>query len=309
MTDAPGIIVLGVPRSGTTLLRRLLGAHSSIACPPETNLLSAASRFIEEHDFAGGMSVGVVPGLHFSGFSEETVLRRVREFVEGFFTDIAKEQGKRRWAEKTAVDIFHLDQIERLFGGSCQFVCLVRHPLDVIASMQDLSDKMGSFLPELHVYVSRHLSPLEAFAHAWADANRRLLLFQRAHAANSVLIRYEDLTREPAARLDELFRFLGEPGDVESVMKAAFETPGRVGLGDWKTYSAASVSSASVGRGAQLDPHLVAKVADIVNPVMIELGYEPIAVAPTVTGSAARRRYELGLRVAGMRSLQHSERS
>ncbi|MCA9663328.1 MAG: sulfotransferase, partial [Myxococcales bacterium] len=33
---SPGIIVLGAPRSGTTLLRRLLDAHPNIACPPET---------------------------------------------------------------------------------------------------------------------------------------------------------------------------------------------------------------------------------------------------------------------------------
>jgi hypothetical protein len=309
MTKAPGIIVLGVPRSGTTLLRRFLAAHPRITCPPETNLLSAASRFLEEHDFAAGMSVGVVPGLHFSGFTEEAVIQRLREFVEGFFSDIAERQGKARWAEKTAADIFHLDQIERLFGTSCQFVCLVRHPLDVVASIKELSDKMGSYLPELHEYVARHLSPLEAFGHAWADANRRLLRFQQVHAGNCLLIRYEDLTREPAERLKDLFRFLGEDADVPSIMEAALKSPGSVGLGDWKTYSATTVSNASVGRGAQLDANLVAKLAETLNPVMTELGYEPLAPPSTVEGAAARRRYELGLLVAGMRGSRNAEPS
>ncbi|MEO1279878.1 MAG: sulfotransferase, partial [Planctomycetota bacterium] len=32
----PPIIILGVPRSGTTLLRTMLDAHPRIACGPET---------------------------------------------------------------------------------------------------------------------------------------------------------------------------------------------------------------------------------------------------------------------------------
>ncbi len=88
-----GVIVLGVPRSGTTLLRRLLDAHPDIACPPETNLIGAASRFLQEDRFAGGLSVGVVPGLHFCGFDEEIgpdASARLRFLV------LARECGARR---------------------------------------------------------------------------------------------------------------------------------------------------------------------------------------------------------------------
>ena len=46
--DYEGIIVLGAPRSGTTLTQRLLAAHPQIACPPETYLLRACSRFLHE---------------------------------------------------------------------------------------------------------------------------------------------------------------------------------------------------------------------------------------------------------------------
>jgi protein-tyrosine sulfotransferase len=106
-----GIVVLGVPRSGTTLVRRLLNAHPRIACPPETNLLSAAARFLAEQRFAGGLSVGVIPGLDFAGFSEAEVLERFREFLFSFWREIARRAGKARWAEKTAVDVFHLDAI------------------------------------------------------------------------------------------------------------------------------------------------------------------------------------------------------
>ena len=49
MNPTPSFVVLlGFPRSGTTLLSRLLDAHPEISCPPETHLLSAASRFLSE---------------------------------------------------------------------------------------------------------------------------------------------------------------------------------------------------------------------------------------------------------------------
>src|SRR3972149_7016175 len=113
-SDYEGIIVLGMPRSGTTLLRRLLNAHPNICCPPETNLLSAAARFLEEHRFSGGHSVGVANALAFSGYAEQEVDARLREFVFGFFREFSGREGKRRWAEKTAFDAFHLDEIEKL---------------------------------------------------------------------------------------------------------------------------------------------------------------------------------------------------
>ena len=56
----PGIVVLGTPRSGTTLLRRLLDAHPNIACPPETYVLSGAARFLHEETFAQGLKIGTL---------------------------------------------------------------------------------------------------------------------------------------------------------------------------------------------------------------------------------------------------------
>ena len=133
---AQGIVILGMPRSGTTLLRRLLDAHPAICCPPETNVLSAAARFLREEAIAGDVSVGVLSGLSFAGIAEQVVVARLRELVFGLLQDICRQCRKTRWAEKTAFNIFYLDQIEPLCCGSCRFLCLVRHPLDVVCSMQ-----------------------------------------------------------------------------------------------------------------------------------------------------------------------------
>ncbi len=297
---AAGIIVLGFPRSGTTLMRRILGAHPNIACPPETNLLSAASRFLDEHQFAGGLAVGVVPGLEFSGYREAQVLQRTRDFVLGFFNEIAAKNGKKRWAEKTAVDIFHIDAIERLFGDSCQYVCMVRHPLDVVCSVKELSDKMEMYLPELHAYVARYLSPIEAIARAWVDTNARLQQFSARHPERCHLVRYESLTADPAAEVDRLFTFLGEEIDARTLLDSAFSHAEGVGLGDWKTYETKTVSRESVGRHAGLDDTIVNRLAGILNPLMVEFGYDAIAGKKIASRAQAQRQYELSRMVAAL---------
>lgn len=295
-----GIVVLGVPRSGTTLMRRLLDAHPRIACPPETNLLSAAGRFLEEHRFAGGLSVGVVPGLDFVGFTETEVLSRTREFLFSFSRDIAARAGKPRWAEKTAVDVFHLDAIERICGEHCRYLCIVRHPLDVVCSLRDLADSMQSHLPELFTYVQRNPAPLEAFAEAWRDGNERLMRFCEEHPDWTVRVRYEDLTRDPATELLRVFDFLGEPTDIEVLLAGALAHSESVGLGDWKTYGTTSIDTTSVGRHAALGQWTTQRLAPIVNPLMQRLGYPAIESLP-VDVAADKRREELSRRVAGMR--------
>ena len=97
--SAPGIVILGSPRSGTTLLRRVLDAHPNIAAPGETYLLTACARFLAEDKVVDGMDIGVLNGLGFLGFEGADVVARLREFAFGFREDHAAREGKGRWCE------------------------------------------------------------------------------------------------------------------------------------------------------------------------------------------------------------------
>lgn len=291
--SAPGIVVLGTPRSGTTLLRRLLNAHANIACPPETYVLSGAARFLHEETFAQGLQIGALFGLGYAGFEEAEVLGRLRRFAFGFFEDHAAKAGKTRWAEKTAFDAFHTGAIRRLCSGHVKFVCLHRHGLDVAASLAELVDKTGGFVEELHRYVTRYSQPLEAYARAWVDTAGAIEDLAQGEGDGALSIRYEDLAKDPEAVLRTVLDFVEEPWD-EGIVPRALGSASSVGFGDWKTYARAKVDTQSVARWKSLPRATQTMLAEVCNPTLRRLGYEPVPVEDE-NDEDARRRYELGL--------------
>ena len=289
-----GIVVLGTPRSGTTLLRRVLGAHPAIASMGESNLLGACARFLESEQIAEDVEIGVLAGLGQAGFARGEVLARLREFAFAFHRDHAARVGKPRWIEKTAFDAFHVEQIEELCGDHAYFLCVIRHGLDVACSLQELSEKNGGYLADLHDYVRQHPRPLEAFTHAWVDMTRAIRAFAARHPRNALLLRYEDLVANPTDSLAGAFRFVGEPFDL-AVLESAMLGAGDVGLGDWKTYTRTAIGPESVGRWKSLSRWTIGRLGAIANDTLGECGYEPVPVEATRELGEARRRYELGL--------------
>jgi hypothetical protein len=300
-SQAEGIIILGVPRSGTTLLRRLLNAQPQIACPGETNLLAACARFLASDKGAEGLDVGVVTGLGYAGFEPDEVLDKLREWAFGFFRAHAKRSGKRRWAEKSAFDSFHLEAIEQLVGNHAQFVCLFRHGLDTVCSLHDFCEKTQGYLDGLHPYVQRYPRPLEAFARAWVDLTGALRDFAERHPKNSISLNYEHLVANPEGQLQRVLDFLGEPFSPET-LKEALQPTSSSGLGDWKSYSKLTIDQAGVGRFWQLPPGIRQELAEIVNPTLRKCGYEPVPADLDGSAEAARRRYQLGLMVQAMKA-------
>jgi len=299
--ERPGIVVIGTPRSGTTLLRRILDAHSAISSPPETYLLSGAARFLHEERFAAGLRIGVISGLAFAGFEEGDVLDRLRTFVFGFLNEHARAQGKPRWAEKTAFDAFHLPAIRRLCQGHVRFVCVKRHGLDVACSMADLVEKTGGYVQELHQYLQRTPEPLAALAHAWVDSARAVEQLAQEDP-QAISLGYEELVQAPEETVRRVLEQLDEPWE-EGLVERALGDAGRLGFGDWKTYGRAAIDDSSVGRWTALPGPTAQRLATICNPTLEALGYEPIPLSSEeVSEQDARRSYEFGLMLNRMKA-------
>jgi protein-tyrosine sulfotransferase len=291
-----GVIVLGSPRSGTTLLRRILNAHPEIACPGETNVFSGCARFLESERVAEGVDIGVLSGLGFAGFDEQHVLNALREFAFGFHREYAKKQNKPRWASKTAFDLFYLDAIEKFCGNHAYFICLQRHGLDVACSLKELCDANGTYLRELHDYIKRYPRPLEAFCHVWVDLNQAMHAFIKRHPNNALFLKYEDLVADPESTTRKIAEFVKVDWSADWVGRA-MQSSSSVGLGDWKTYTKDKIDSEGVGRWKKFSKHTISAMAKICNPTLVANGYSPVEIEDERSAEEARRRYELGLRI------------
>src|SRR6478672_7956226 len=110
---APPMIVLGVGRSGTTLLRVMLDRSSQIAIPYEWG--------ISPEDVRPRLHEGMTTG----------------EAIAAVFEVYAQHEGKPRWGDKTPLYMQHLPLLERLFPDGL-WVHLVRDGRDAALSFLSL---------------------------------------------------------------------------------------------------------------------------------------------------------------------------
>jgi hypothetical protein len=276
--DARGFLILGFPRSGTSLLARLLDGHPQISAPPETGLFSAAGRFLSEQSAVEGPPIGVLTGLAFAGLAAEEVMAPLREMIFAFHRRIA--DGKPIWCEKTGTDIFHIETLEPLVADHMRFICLIRHPLDVIASNLELMATMGAQLPELFALTRGINSPVEGLARAWLERNEALDAFVSRHEERCLVLRYEDLLERPAEEFGRLLAFMNLEGEAEAVIAAAFASPGRIGLGDFRIHETTGLRPpAKDGWRKRLPRAAPARVLPLLAPLMERHGY-PVPKMP-----------------------------
>ena len=151
------------------------------------------------------------------GFSQEDVLEQMREFTAGFFEKFANSKGKRRWAEKTAHYINHVDTIDRMFKGEVVYIGIARHGLDVAYSLSDFD--WGVLKPYLVDGTEKPLASIRF----WRDQNRKLLEFRDKVKERFHLVKFEHLTEQPRPVLLSLFQFLDEPWEETILNYNKFE--------------------------------------------------------------------------------------
>jgi hypothetical protein len=209
------IAVLGVSRSGTTLLKAMLDAHSQVAIPSESYFLPQLwDRHGERPERAAFVEdLTRLERLREWGVDSEDVRARIperptfAEAIQSIYRLYAESRGKSRFGDKTPLYMQHLDVLERAFPGAL-YVHIVRDGRDAACSLLAMTRK-----PRFNLSRPRGIGD---FAVAWQREVRAAQSFGRTHPYHE--IRYEDLVAQPEARLREVCAFLGleyEPAMLE----------------------------------------------------------------------------------------------
>jgi hypothetical protein len=215
------IFVVGVPRSGTTLLAAMLGAHSRLSCGPETHFFSkglsrrfAARRFRRawparavEELFGTVTNTRPLPEEHGLGREEVTsfLARRAPSapaVLEALTELFMLKAGKQRWVEKTPRHLIHLPELRQHYPRA-PVIRIVRDPRDAALSIFKAPWQFHSFLEAL-LY--------------WHYLDARSDAFYPADPCTYTM-RYEDLLLHPQEELRNICAFLGEayePGMLDT---------------------------------------------------------------------------------------------
>ena len=196
-------IIVGSPRSGTTLLRLMLDSHRELAIPPETGFLPLAEKLKGRGDrlrdqFFEAVVNYSTPAPSWPDFEipEETfrvVLAEINPFTvsdgfRAFYRLYAARHGKTRWGDKTPIYCHHLNTIRRLLP-EVRFIHLIRDGRDAALSLRRMWFSPGW--------------EIETQASYWRDC---VLAARRAGLGRDdyLEVRYEDLVLHTKETLERV---------------------------------------------------------------------------------------------------------
>jgi len=197
------IVIFSLPRSGSTLLQRILATSPRVATAPETWLLLP---------FLGARAEGVVYATYSSKHSKMAIDEFVKNYVGEatymnslriFFmsTYSAASKGKEYFVEKTPRNLLFARDIIELFGSDAKPIFLTRNPVAIAASM---IATWGKGVWNIDSYEQDFFECLGA-------------IIKEYNPDLHLLIKYEDLTAEPSASQRMLENYLGlNEGELDS---------------------------------------------------------------------------------------------
>ncbi len=221
------VFLIGAPRTGSTLLARMLGAHSAIAAPPEPQLIPPLAHlgFYDKVDDAPYdpiiTQIGIREFVAELPRGEADYLDALRACTDTLYERALEASGRKIFVDKTPSYALVLDFLVRLYPRA-RYLVLTRHPLAIWSSVVE------SFFDGDPEAAERGSPGLPRYVPAIAR-------FLRERPVPLHHLRYEELVSDPAAHLERICGFLElpfEPGMVEYGRDESAKKPVARGLGD-----------------------------------------------------------------------------
>lgn len=299
----PYVFIVGCPRSGTTLLQRLVNAHPDIAITPESHWIprlyakpwaitpdgrvkpKLIRRLIGHPKFAR-LKIGPEEVARLSGNGQPVSYENL---VSRIFDVYGERQGKPLVGDKTPDYVRCIETLHSLWPCA-RFVHVIRDGRDVALSMMDwpkCRPKPGDFATWQEDRVST--------AALWWESNVRL-----GRQAGKTLgpklyyeVRYESLVSRPAAESVALCAFLGV--SYFEAMLGFHEAPAASDPGLEARRAHLPVTQGLRDWSAQLPPQDCERFEAAAGGLLEELGYPRVALRPhrELVDHAARIRHSL----------------
>ena len=266
-TSGPPLLILGVSRSGTTLLRVMLDRNSQLAIPDESFFVPLlADRHllrVDADDFIEDAQR--LPTVREWGVPIDKLRKRLSDrmpiarAIAAIYEVYAEEHGKSRWGDKTPMYMRHLLLLRRLFPEA-QYVHLIRDGRDAALSFLTMPEGVA-------FETWAHPRSVAAFAAVWRT---EVAAARRLRGKRYLEVRYEDLVADAERVLRRICSFAGLPYEAamtehvqsESEQKPhqqSLKRPLTPSLRDWRT---------------QMRPEDVAAFEGVAGDLLEELGYE-----------------------------------
>ena len=141
----PAPFIVGVGRSGTTLLRLMLDAHPRLAIPPETQFMrKVMRRAAKGENSVAQMHDAIAGNRRWEDFGLDADALRARlealpqplsaaDTMRAFFGLYAEKVGKARWGDKSTSYLTRMPKIEAALPEAC-FIHIIRDARDVALS-------------------------------------------------------------------------------------------------------------------------------------------------------------------------------
>ncbi|MBE2202015.1 MAG: amino acid adenylation domain-containing protein, partial [Anaerolinea sp.] len=210
------VFILSPPRSGTTLLRVMLGGHPRLFAPPELDLLSFNTLAERKTAFSGRFTFWQEGTIRAIMQTQGWDVESARAFMENCENDDQTTQAfyrllqewvhPRQIVDKTSTYALDLEIVKRMETDfeNARYIHLLRHPYDMIRSFEEVRlDQVFFRYP--HPFSVRQLAEL-----IWLVSHQNILTFlNQVPQHRQRRIQFEALVAQPEATMREICQFMG----------------------------------------------------------------------------------------------------
>lgn len=201
------IFIVGMPRTGTTLLERILGSHSQIAAGGELNDFNSALCWEADSFLGRFMTPSIVEQVRNIDFAQvgRNYLQRTQE----------KAKGSALLIDKNPLNFVYAGFIGKALPNA-KIICLNRSPMD--ACLSNLKELFGN---DVYGY-SYDLTEL---ADHYIRFNRLREHWQAVMPEQFHVVDYESLVADPLGTTEQVMKFCGVPFEPDCIDITRNEAP------------------------------------------------------------------------------------